>query len=54
MKLSKRKKGWLIAISIILCIVLLLTLAGPYLVLLAARQPKVAASYNYSEYFHDT
>ena len=54
MKLFKRKKRWLIALSIVAAVALLLTFVGPYAVLWAARQPQVAASYAYSEYFHTT
>ena len=54
MNFLKKRKSLVVALSILLCVVILLTVVGPYLVLLAARQPKVADSYAYSEYFYDT
>ena len=54
MKKSKAKKGLLIAVSVILAIVIVLTVAGPYLVLGGARQGEVEAEYSYSEYFFTT
>ena len=51
MKLSKCKKRTIKFLSALLVIVLLLTLVGPQLVLKAAKQPDVADSYAYSEYF---
>lgn len=39
---------------IILSLLLLLTVIGPHFVLMAARQPKVEASYSYSESFYTT
>lgn len=54
MKFPKLKKGWIIALSIILGVIILVTVAGPHIILLAARQPKVADSYKYSEYFHNS
>ena len=41
-------------ICVVLAIVVVLTAAGPQLVLMGARQPEVEADYNYSEYFLDT
>ena len=54
MKFFKRKKRLIIALSIVLSVILLLTFVGPYAVLWAARQPKVAASYAYSDSFYTT
>ena len=54
MNFIKKRKGLFITLAVILCVVILLTFVGPYLVLLSARQPKVADSYAYSEYFFDT
>lgn len=54
MKKSKAKKGLLIAVSVILAIVIVLTVAGPYLVLGGARQGEVEAEYSYSESFLTT
>lgn len=54
MKKSKAKKGLLIAVSVIVAIVLILTVAGPHLVLMGARQPEVEAEYSYSESFLNT
>ena len=51
--LKKRKPLW-VTLSILLCLVLLLTIFGPHLVLLSARQPAVADSYAYSDYFFNT
>lgn len=50
MKLFKNKKV-IIPIAVIVVVVVLLTAIGPQLVLMAARQPEVADSYSYSEYF---
>lgn len=47
-------KKFIIPVSVILTIVLLLTFAGPYFVLMGARQTGVADSYSYSEYFFDS
>lgn len=52
--MNKRMKKLVIALSIILVVVLLLTLVGPRLVLASARQPKVEAEYAYSEYFFES
>ena len=54
MNFLKKRKPLLVTISVLLCIVALLTAVGPHLVLLSARQPEVADSYAYSEYFFDT
>lgn len=54
MKLTKGKKRLLVTLSILLAAAVLLTAVGPYLVLLSARQPAVADSYAYSDYFFDT
>ena len=48
------KKKWIVALTAVLLVVLLLTLVGPYLVLAAARQPKTAESYAYSQAFFTT
>ena len=54
MKNHKKAKRLLVTLSVLLCVVVLLTAVGPDLVLLSARQPAVADSYAYSEYFYDT
>lgn len=51
MKLTKSRKIIISIFSSILALVILLTTAGPFFVLMAARQPEVAESYNYSEKF---
>lgn len=48
------KKTWKKILGIILIIVVLLSVAGPYLVLNSARQPEVEAEYAYSEYFYNS
>ena len=48
---KKLKKGLIISVSTVLAIVILLTAAGPYMVLGGARQPEVEDDYSYSEYF---
>ncbi|MBR5441582.1 MAG: DUF2817 domain-containing protein [Clostridia bacterium] len=48
---SKKKKILISILSVVLVITVLLTAVGPQLVLMGARQPKVAAEYSYSEYF---
>ena len=53
MKNPKIKKRLIITAAVILATIILLTVAGPYLVLAAARQPEVESEYNYSEYFSD-
>ena len=50
----KRMKGLLITLSVILVVAIVLTLVGPQLVLMGARQPQVAENYSYSEYFYTT
>lgn len=54
MKNKKIKKGMISVLCVILAVVVLLTAAGPYMVLSGARQPEVAESYSYSEYFYNT
>ena len=54
MKKLKRKKGLVVTISILLCVIILLTVVGPHLVLASSRQPEVEESYAYSEYFYNT
>ena len=51
---TKKKKVLVIVLSVILSLVILLTAVGPQLILLAARQPEVAANYAYSEYFFNS
>ena len=46
------KKTWKKILVVVLAIIVLLTVAGPYLVLNGARQPEVEAEYAYSEYFY--
>ena len=47
-------KTWKKILGIILVIVVLLSVVGPYLVLNSARQPEVEAEYAYSEYFYNS
>ena len=51
---KKSKKPVIVVLSVILVIILLLTTVGPQLVLMGAKQPEVAESYSYSEYFFNT
>ena len=51
---KKTKKILIIISSVILALAVLLSVAGPYVVLLCARQPEVAAEYAYSEYFYNS
>lgn len=51
---KKSKKPVIVVLSVILVIILLLTAVGPQLVLMGAKQPEVAESYSYSEYFFNT
>ena len=48
------KKTWKKILVVVLAIIVLLTVAGPYLVLNGARQPEVEAEYAYSEYFFNS
>ena len=50
---KKIKKGLIAIISMVL-VVVLLTTAGPHLVLMGARQPEVEDEYAYSEYFYNS
>ena len=52
--MSKKKKVFIAILSVMLAVVILLTAVGPYLVLIGARQPEVAAKYAYSEYFYNS
>ena len=54
MNVLKKRKRLLVALAVLLSVAILLTVVGPHLVLASARQPEVAESYAYSEYFHDT
>ena len=54
MNFLKKRKKLLVTLSVLLCVVVLLTVIGPYFVLLSARQPEVADDYAYSEYFLNT
>ena len=54
MKFPKKRKSLLVTLSVLLCAIALLTVIGPHLVLLSARQSEVADSYAYSEYFFNT
>lgn len=51
---TKKGKGLLITLSVILIIAVVLTIVGPQLVLSCARQPKVEENYSYSENFYTT
>lgn len=51
MKTKKSKKILITIISVTIALAVLLTAIGPYFVLMGARQPEVAQSYNYSESF---
>ncbi len=50
---KKTKKILVSLLSVIVAVVVLLTVAGPYFVLMGARQPEVEAEYAYSEYFYN-
>ena len=54
MNIFKRKKRWIMLLAVVACLAILLTFVGPYVVLLAARQPAVEDSYNYSDSFYTT
>ena len=54
MKNKNCKKRWIIALSVIAAVIVLITAVGPQLVLNGARQPEVAESYSYSEYFYNS
>ena len=51
---KKAKKVLISILCVTLAIVVLLTVAGPSLVLSGARQPEVEAEYAYSEYFYNS
>ena len=44
MNIFKRKKRWIVLLAVVACLAILLTFVGPYVVLLAARQPAVEDS----------
>ncbi len=48
---NKKKKVLITILSVVLVVSILLTVGGPYLVLMGARQPEVAEEYNYSKSF---
>ena len=48
------KKKWVKILGILLAVVLVITIAGPYVVLAFAKQPKPAKDYAYSEAFYTT
>ena len=50
----KFKKGLVITLSVILVIAVVLTVAGPHIVLSCAKQPDVEQDYSYSDYFYTT
>ena len=50
----KFKKGLVITLSVILVIAVVLTVAGPHIVLSCANQPDVEQNYSYSDYFYTT
>ncbi len=50
----KFKKGLVITLSVILVIAVVLTVAGPHIVLSCAKQPDVEQNYSYSDYFYTT
>ncbi len=52
--MNKKLKKVLVAIISIVLVVVLLTTAGPHLVLMGARQPEVEDEYAYSEYFYNS
>ena len=54
MKNTKAIKRLVLAVSIISIVCIFLTVIGPNLVLMSARQPEVEASYSYSESFYNT
>ena len=51
---KKSKKVLLSILSAIVAVVVLLSIAGPYIVLNGARQPEVADEYSYGEYFYNS
>ncbi|MBR5496414.1 MAG: DUF2817 domain-containing protein [Clostridia bacterium] len=51
---NKKVKVLVICLSVVVAIAILLSVAGPYAVLMGAKQPEVEAEYNYSEYFFTT
>lgn len=52
--MNKKSKIILSILSAIVAVVVLLSIAGPYIVLNSARQPEVAEEYSYSEYFYNS
>lgn len=50
---KKTKKILISLVSAMVAVVVLLTVAGPHFVLMAARQPEVEPEYAYSEYFYN-
>ena len=52
MKNKKCKNKLIVALSVIAAVIILISAVGPHLVLMGARQPEVAESYSYSEYFY--
>ena len=51
---SKAKKRLLVTVSVIAAVVLLISIVGPYAVLMGARQPEVEPEYSYSENFYNS
>ena len=51
---NKKVKVLVICLSVVVAIAILLSAAGPYAVLMGAKQPEVEAEYSYSEYFFST
>ena len=52
--MKKSVKVLCICVSVVAAIAILLSVAGPYAVLMGAKQPEVEAEYSYSEYFFST
>ena len=52
--MNKKSKRIISILSAIVAVIVLLSIAGPYIVLNSARQPEVADEYSYSEYFYNS
>ena len=52
--MNKKLENILIPLLCIVLVVVIISVAGPYLVLSGARQPEVEESYAYSEYFYNS
>lgn len=52
--MNKLKKILISFLSVVLVLVVLLSLVGPHIVLMIARQPEVEENYSYSEFFYNS